>query len=61
MILFGVSIHPAIRAAIGIVTLVIGIAIHLYVLDGVGALLLVVAGYQLYRRHRGTQGPWSSR
>jgi hypothetical protein len=57
MFLFGFSLHPAIRAIVGIVALVLGIALHLVILDAVGAIFVAISGYQVYRRRGGTQGP----
>jgi hypothetical protein len=46
MFMFGMSINPAIRAALGIVVLVIGIVVHTVVLDAAGAVLMLWAGGQ---------------
>jgi hypothetical protein len=55
MFIFGLSASPPVRAAIAIVLIVVGIALHRYVLDVTGAVLLVVAGWQFAsRRRRGT-------
>jgi len=55
MLLFGLRISPLVRAAIAVIVIVIGIAVHKYVLDAAGAVVLVVAGWQFAaRRRRGT-------
>jgi hypothetical protein len=55
MFMLGLQVSPPIRAAIAVILIVIGIALHLYILDAAGAVLLVVAGWQLAsRRRRGT-------
>jgi hypothetical protein len=57
--LFGTfgSIHPAIRAAIGVVILVIGLALHRVLIDATGAAAIVISAVQWLYRSRGTQGP----
>ena len=60
--LFGLlgTIHPAIRAAVGVVILVIGVLLHMVLLDAAGAAAIVISAVQwLHRRQRaaGPQGP----
>jgi threonine/homoserine/homoserine lactone efflux protein len=52
MFLFGVSVDPRIRAALGIVALVIGIVIHQEVLGVIGGVLVLWAGGQWLQRSR---------
>jgi len=56
--LFGLlgSIHPAIRAAAGVVLLAIGLMLHLVVLDAAGAAALVISTVQWWQRRPGIQG-----
>ena len=60
--LFGL-VNPAIRAAVGVMLLVIGILLHRVVLDVTGAAAVVISiGQWLYRKPgtrgtRGTGGP----
>jgi uncharacterized membrane protein len=55
MFLFGVSVDPRIRAALGIIALMIGIGLHLVVLDVIGGVLVLWAGGQWLRRSRSNQ------
>jgi hypothetical protein len=50
--LFG-TVHPAIRIALGVVVLVVGVVLHKLILDVAGvALVLTGAGQWLYRTRR---------
>jgi hypothetical protein len=50
--------HPGIRAAIGVVVLVIGVALHRVALDVIGAVVIVLgAGQWLYASRKGGTGP----
>ena len=50
--LFG-TVHPAIRAALGVVVLVVGVVLHKVILDVAGAaIVLIGAGQWLYRTRR---------
>jgi hypothetical protein len=50
--LFG-TVHPAIRAALGVVVLVAGVVLHKVILDVAGAaVVLIGAGQWLYRTRR---------
>jgi hypothetical protein len=55
MFLFGVSVDPRIRAALGIVALVIGIVLHQVVLAVVGGILVLWAGAQWLQRGRSSR------
>jgi hypothetical protein len=61
--LFGMSgsINPAIRAAVGVVILVIGLVLHKVVLDAAGAAAIVISVVQWLQRRRGTQGTQGTR
>jgi hypothetical protein len=50
MFMFGMSMDPRIRIALGIVVLVIGIVLHQVVIDAAGGILLLLAGGQWLRR-----------
>jgi hypothetical protein len=52
MFLFGMSVDPRIRAAVGVIALVIGIVLHLIVLDVLGGVLVLWAGGQWLQRGR---------
>jgi hypothetical protein len=52
MFMFGVSVDPRIRAALGIVVLVIGVVLHKFVVDAIGGVLLLWAGAQWLQRSR---------
>ncbi|HEY7882442.1 MAG TPA: hypothetical protein VID31_16435 [Streptosporangiaceae bacterium] len=53
--LFGL-VHPAIRAAVGVVLLVIGLTLHKVLVDAAGAAAIVISVVQWLQRRRGTQG-----
>jgi hypothetical protein len=55
MFMFGVSVDPRIRAALGVIALVVGIALHLVVLDVAGGFLVLWAGGQWLQRSRSTR------
>ncbi len=57
--LFGMfgSVNPAIRAAVGVVILVIGLVLHSVVLDATGAAALVIGAVQWLHRRQETKGP----
>jgi hypothetical protein len=50
--LFGI-VNPAIRAAAGVVLLVIGIVLHSVVLDAAGAAAIVISAVQWLHRRPG--------
>jgi hypothetical protein len=50
--LFGI-VHPAIRAAAGVVLLVIGVVLHSVVLDAAGAAAIVISAIQWLHRRQG--------
>jgi hypothetical protein len=52
MFLFGVAVDPRIRAALGIIALVIGIVLHQVVLGVIGGVLVLWAGGQWLQRSR---------
>ena len=56
--LFGMfgSVNPAIRAAVGVAILVIGLMLHKVLLDATGAAVIVIGVAQWLYRRRGTQG-----
>jgi hypothetical protein len=56
--LFGMfgSVNPVIRAAVGVVILVIGLMLHKVVLDVAGAAAIVISVAQWLHRRRGTRG-----
>jgi hypothetical protein len=54
--LFG-RVHPAIRAAVGVVLLVIGLTLHMVLVDATGAAAIVISVVQWLRRRQETQGP----
>jgi hypothetical protein len=56
MFLFGVAVDPRIRAALGIIALVIGIVLHQVVLGVIGGVLVLWAGGQWLQRSRGGRG-----
>jgi hypothetical protein len=50
--LFG-TVHPGIRAALGVVVLVVGLLLHRVILDAAGAaVVLIGAGQWFYRWRR---------
>jgi hypothetical protein len=53
--LFGL-VHPAIRAAAGVVLLVIGVLLHWVVLGIAGAAAIVISAVQWAYRKPGTRG-----
>jgi hypothetical protein len=53
--LFGI-VNPAIRAAAGVVLLVIGLLLHRVILDAAGAAAIVISAVQWLHRRQGTQG-----
>ncbi len=57
MFLLGVAVDPRIRAALGIVVLVIGIVLHMVVLGVIGAMLVLWAGGQWMQRSRNSRSP----
>ena len=47
------TVHPAIRIALGVVVLVIGVAMHRVIFDVAGAAVVLIGAAQwLYRRRR---------
>jgi hypothetical protein len=51
--LFGI-VNPAIRIALGVVVLLIGVALHKTLIDAAGGLVVLIgAGQWLYRRRGG--------
>ena len=54
--LFGI-VNPAIRAAAGVVLLVIGLLLHRVILDAAGAAAIVIGAVQWLHRRQGPQGP----
>jgi hypothetical protein len=50
--LFGI-VHPAIRAAAGVVLLVMGVVLHSVVLDAAGAAAIVISAIQWLHRRQG--------
>jgi hypothetical protein len=50
--LFGI-VNPAIRLAIGVVVLVIGVALHRVMFDVTGAVIIVIGAVQWVYRSRG--------
>ena len=47
------TLHPAIRIALGVVVLVIGVAMHKLIFDVAGAVIVLIGGAQwLYRLRR---------
>jgi hypothetical protein len=47
------AVHPAIRIALGVVVLVIGVAVHKVIFDVAGAVVVLIgAGQWLYRTRR---------
>ncbi len=47
------TVHPAVRAALGLVILAIGVILHRVYLDVAGgAVIAIGAGQWLYRQHR---------
>jgi hypothetical protein len=48
------TVHPAIRLAIGVMVLVVGVAVHKVFLDVIGAAVIVIGAVQwLYRSRQG--------
>ncbi len=54
--LFGI-VNPAIRAAVGVVLLVIGLVLHRVIFDVTGAAALVISAVQWLHRRPGSQRP----
>jgi hypothetical protein len=56
--LFGMSgsMNSVIRAAVGVVILVIGLMLHKVILDATGGAAIVIGVVQWLHRRRGTQG-----
>ena len=50
-------VHPAIRAAVGVVLLVIGLLLHQVILDVAGAAAIVISAVQWLHRKQAPQGP----
>ncbi len=50
--LFGI-VHPAIRAAAGVVLLVTGVVLHSVVLDAAGAAAIAISAIQWLHRRQG--------
>ena len=47
------TVHPAIRIALGVVVLVIGVAVHRVIFDVAGAVVVLIGAAQwLYRLRR---------
>jgi hypothetical protein len=46
------AVHPAIRIALGVVVLVIGVAVHKVIFDVAGAVVLIGVAQWLYRMRR---------
>ena len=46
------TVHPAIRIALGVLVLVIGMAVHKVVLDVAGAVVVLICAAQLLYRMR---------
>jgi hypothetical protein len=55
MFLFGVSVDPRIRAALGVVALVAGVVLHQVVLGVIGVVLVLWAGGQWLQRSRSSK------
>jgi hypothetical protein len=48
------TVHPAIRFAVGVVVLVVGVAVHKVYLDVIGAAVILIGAAQwLYRSRQG--------
>jgi hypothetical protein len=50
------TLNPAIRLAVGVVVVVIGVAAHKVFLDVIGAAVVVISAVQWMTRQRGSQG-----
>jgi hypothetical protein len=50
------TLHPAIRLAVGVVIVVIGIAVHKVFLDVIGGAVVVLSAVQWMGRQRGWTG-----
>ena len=50
------TLNPAIRLAVGVVVVVIGVAAHKVFLDVIGAAVVVISAVQWMTRRRGSQG-----
>jgi hypothetical protein len=50
MFLLGMSVNPAVKAVLGIAVLVVGVLMHLVLIDAIGAALILLAAGQLLRR-----------
>lgn len=48
-----VNVHPAVRIAIGLVVLVIGVVLHKVLIDVAGAVVVAVGAVQWFYRRRG--------
>ena len=55
MFLFGIQVSPRIRAALGIIALVMGIVLHQVVLGAIGGILVLWAGGQWLQRSRSSR------
>ena len=50
------TLNPAIRLAVGVVVVVIGVAAHKVFLDVIGAAVVVISAVQWMTRQRGSKG-----
>jgi hypothetical protein len=50
------TLHPAIRLAVGVVFVVIGIAVHKVFLDVIGGAVVALSAYQWITRQKGFTG-----
>jgi hypothetical protein len=50
------TLHPAIRLAVGVVIVVIGIAMHKVFLDVIGGAVVALSAFQWMTRQRGFTG-----
>ena len=50
------TLHPAIRLAVGVVIVVIGIAVHKVFLDVIGGAVVALSAFQWMTRQRGFTG-----
>jgi energy-coupling factor transporter transmembrane protein EcfT len=53
--MFGMSVDPRIRAALGIIVLVVGVVLHQVVLSVIGGVLVLWAGGQWLQRSRSSR------
>jgi hypothetical protein len=51
------TLHPAIRLAVGVVVVVIGIAVHKVFLDVIGGAVAVLSAVQWMTGQKGLKGP----